>query len=171
MREKFMISFSKVVSRQGVEVFSSAQSRKDALKQLAPLLEEQLLEHEMSRQELYDMAIEREHVGSTSVGHGIAFAHCNSDNFKKLYAVIGIFPDGILSWSTPDDEPVYILFLIASPGKEACRYFAFISHISRMLRAEELVSALKQSRDPDYIYDFFAGWEKKYSKQLNSCGR
>lgn len=166
-----MFFFEKIVSQDGIAVYPGLQSREKAIEKLSLLLEKQLSANEVSCRELYEMALEREHVGSTSVGHGIAFAHCNSDCFKHLYAVIGIFPEGIHSWDTPDDEPVHILFLIASPTVEACRYFAFISHVSRMLRSRELAMAIISSSDPAYIYDFFAGWEKKYGNGQSTCQR
>ncbi len=161
--------FEKVVSREGVEIYSAPHSREKALYKLSLLLKKQVSDEEATCRQVYDGAIEREHIGSTAVGHGVAYSHYNCESLKRLYAVVGIFPDGIVAWESPDDKPIHILFLIASPDKESCRYFAFITHISRMLRSNRLITEMKNSNNPDHIYDFLLQWERKHGTQLYVC--
>src|SRR5687768_15887926 len=64
--------------------------------------------------DLYARLREREELGSTAIGRGVAIPHCKLPDLERALVAIGVVPRGV-EGETPDREPVRLFFLVVSP--------------------------------------------------------
>ncbi len=85
------------------------------------------------KEELLRVLMEREKLGSTAIGNGIAIPHVKSSLVNGLVAALGISRDGV-DFEALDGEKVYILFLLISPVDAAGPHLKALARISRLLK-------------------------------------
>ncbi|MCK4859751.1 MAG: PTS sugar transporter subunit IIA [Candidatus Omnitrophica bacterium] len=90
--------------------------------------------------------MEREALGSTGIGQGIAIPHGKSDTIKKLTGAVGISRRGV-SFNALDGEPVYIFFLLVAPRDSSGPHLKALARISRLLKDKNFCLALRQVKD------------------------
>jgi len=85
------------------------------------------------RNKLIDALIDRESLGSTAIGQGIAIPHAKSDCVNKLVAAFGISKKGV-DFDSLDGEPAHIFFLLIAPQDSAGPHLKALARISRLLK-------------------------------------
>jgi len=104
--------------------------------------------------------IERENLGSTGIGQGIAIPHGKTDKVKELVAVFGISHKGV-NFESLDGEPVYIMFLLVAPKETAGPHLKALAQISRLLRDNYFCELLRRCKTPDEVYELIRKEEDK----------
>lgn len=92
--------------------------------------------------------LEREQLGSTSVGDGFAIPHCKLQGIKKIKIALARFSEGI-PFAAPDGEPVSFFFIVLSPPDQPAAHLQVLSQIARVLKRKELRAELLAAADPD----------------------
>ena len=110
-----------------------AQNKKDAIIELIELLKES--KKIKKTDEIIDVVLERENLGSTGVGHGVAIPHGKTDVLSEQVGVLGISKKGI-EFNSLDGEPVYIIFLLVGPVEVTGQHLKALSRISRLLERQ-----------------------------------
>jgi PTS system nitrogen regulatory IIA component len=100
---------------------------------VAPLI---ALHPELNRHDLMHTLCERERMGSTAVGEGVAIPHGKVAGLEVTLLVVGRSRDGIL-FHAPDNKPCHIFFLILTPEHGAGQHLRLLAQIVR--RAKEPV--------------------------------
>ncbi|MEN3013772.1 MAG: PTS sugar transporter subunit IIA [Endomicrobiia bacterium] len=85
------------------------------------------------KEEAFKSVMERESVGTTGVGSGVAIPHGRCAGVEKLVGAMGIAPDGV-DFNSLDGEPVYFVFLILSPLEATGDYLRAISAVARFFK-------------------------------------
>jgi len=93
---------------------------------------------------------ERESLGSTALGHGVAVPHCRLPGVSKLLLAIGLSRKGV-DFSAEDGKPVKVFFLLVSPDNAAVEHLQCLAAISKWVKGEHLDSLL-DLREPEAIY-------------------
>jgi len=88
--------------------------------------------------------MEREKLGSTGIGQGIAVPHTKTEQIDDLVGAVGISDDGV-SFDALDGEPVYIIFLILAPSKSIGLHLKALAKIARLLKDKTFRNALRKS--------------------------
>src|SRR3990167_9562056 len=101
---------------------------------------------ESGKEKLGKVLLDREALGSTGIGQGVAVPHCKCDCAKKLVAAFGISRKGV-NFGSLDGEPVYIFFLLIAPEESAGPHLKALARISRMLKDKYFRELLKKSKD------------------------
>jgi mannitol/fructose-specific phosphotransferase system IIA component (Ntr-type) len=96
--------------------------------------------------------LERERLGSTSVGDGFAIPHCKLPGIKTIKIALARFNDGI-PFAAPDNTPVSFVFIVLSPPDQPAAHLQVLSQIARVLKRKELRSELLQAPDSDAVVD------------------
>jgi nitrogen PTS system EIIA component len=104
-------------------------------------------------EELYRKLWEREELGSTALGSGIAIPHCKLPDIQKGVVALGIVPEGV-DFGAADGRPVRLFFLVLSPSQSAAEHLQVLAAISRWVKSGQRVERILQLRDPAAIYDF-----------------
>jgi nitrogen PTS system EIIA component len=88
-----------------------------------------------------EAVIVRERQQSTGLGHGVAVAHGRVSQAGRVLIALGLSRPGI-PYNAPDDAPVHLLFVIASPPEMNLDYLRALSCLVRALREREVREAL-----------------------------
>lgn len=102
-------------------------------------------------QRLLDALMERERLGTTGVGHGIAIPHARLGDLDRL---VGIFArlDQAVDFEALDDQPSDLIFLLLAPSAADADSLRALARISRLLRDAALRQRLRQERDRHAVY-------------------
>ena len=125
-----------------------ANSKKQVLQELAEKAAERT---GLSEREIFDKVIQRERLGSTGVGNGIAIPHGKIENLAGLVGVFGRLYHPI-EFDALDDQPVDLIFLLLAPEDAGADHLKALSKIARMLRNGDTVTRLRAARDAETIY-------------------
>ncbi len=100
------------------------------------------------RADLISRVLERERIGSTGFGKGIAVPHVKHKSVKKLAAAIGLAPGG-LDFNALDHQPVYTVFLLLSPADKPDDHLQAMEVIFKHLSQETFRRFLRQAQTAD----------------------
>jgi PTS system nitrogen regulatory IIA component len=103
--------------------------------------------------DLYQKLLEREQLGSTGIGGGIAIPHTKLQGLKSGVVALGMVPQGV-DYGAVDGQPVRLFFLVVSPSGAPAEHLQALAAISRWIKAEGRAERLLALRDPTAIYDF-----------------
>lgn len=91
--------------------------------------------------------IEREKLGSTSVGNGFAIPHCKLGNLEEIVVALARFDAGVDFCDTKNHDPVRVFFVVLSPPDQPAEHLQVLSQIARILKNDELRSELLDRED------------------------
>jgi len=105
----------------------------------------------LPEREIFDVILQRERLGSTGVGNGIAIPHGKLNN---LPSIIGIFArlDTPVDFEALDDQPVDLVFLLLAPEGAGADHLKALSRIARVLRDHDMVAKIRSSDSANAIY-------------------
>ncbi len=112
------------------------------------------------KKKIFDILIERENLGSTGIGQGIAVPHGKTDDVGKLVAALGISKKGV-DFNSLDGEPVYIFFLLIAPKDSAGPHLKALARISRILRDASFCDILRKSETVEQMYNLIIKEDEK----------
>ncbi len=96
--------------------------------------------------------LEREKLGCTGLGGGIAIPHCKLPDLDDV--VIAVATTAVLiDFGAPDGIPVRVLFLVASPSYAAAAHLQALARISRLLRTPGVADALREASSVERLRD------------------
>ncbi len=131
-----------LLSTENISVDIKSENKEGVLSQLLDILIESKKVSSKEKDELLKVLLEREALGSTAIGNGIAIPHVKSPLVKDLVAALGISKDGV-DFDALDGEKVYILFLLISPADAAGPHLKALARISRLLKDKSFRAVLK----------------------------
>ncbi len=107
----------------------------------------------LPEREIFDVILQRERLGSTGVGNGIAIPHGKLTSVKSI---IGIFArlEAPVDFEALDDQPVDLVFLLLAPEGAGADHLKALSRIARVLRDQDLVAKLRATASASAIYAF-----------------
>ena len=142
------MQLSDILQKESINIDIKAKDKKDVLKELVKTLSDYPAENE---RKVMKVLLERENLGSTGIGQGIAIPHGKLDNIDKIYVALGISKEGI-DFNSLDGEPVYIFFLLLAPKKAAGPHLKALARISKILRDPSFCNILRKANDIETVY-------------------
>lgn len=95
--------------------------------------------------------LEREALGSTGVGGGVAIPHCKVDSIEEV--VVSVATTSVpVEWGAVDGKPVQLLFLVASPASKPAAHLQTLAAISRWLKQDRHSQRLVSAADPEAVW-------------------
>jgi PTS system nitrogen regulatory IIA component len=104
--------------------------------------------------DLHARLMEREQLGSTAIGHGVAIPHCKLSHIEKVVLAVVRVPEGI-SFETPDDQPVALFFVVISPQGNPASHLQALAAISKWIKDRGHLEAVRKVRSAQELYDCF----------------
>jgi PTS system nitrogen regulatory IIA component len=102
---------------------------------------------------------EREQLGSTGIGDGIALPHCRTDLVERTLIICGIMQKP-LPWGAPDLQPVELVFLIVNPDRYPEQHLQAIRMVSMALQQTDFKHGIRRA--------FFQNDLQKYLKRVSN---
>ncbi len=125
-------------------------SKKRALQTLAELLAEG--DPELKSRKVFDQFCERERLGSTGLGNGIALPHCRMDGLEKPLAALITIADPI-DFDAPDEQPLDLLIGLMVPSEATDIHLQLLADIAKRFSEKGMGEAIRQASSADEVLD------------------
>ncbi|MFQ5735732.1 MAG: PTS sugar transporter subunit IIA [Thermodesulfobacteriota bacterium] len=103
----------------------------------------------LDRKAVLDSLLDREKLGSTGIGHGVAIPHGKIKGVNEIMVFFGRSRKGV-DFNSMDKQPVYLFFIIIVPEKAAVAHLKILASISHLLKNQEFrVKLMRAQREPD----------------------
>ena len=102
-------------------------------------------------QEIYESVLQRERLGSTGVGKGIAIPHGKLARCTRIFGVFARL-DRAVDFDAVDGEPVDLAFLLVAPETAGTSHLKALARIARLLREPATTAKLRIARDPASLF-------------------
>ena len=99
----------------------------------------------------YEVLFERERLGTTGVGNGIAIPHGKLAALTRLYGLFARLETPI-DFEAIDEQPVDLIFLLLAPEQAGADHLKALARISRLLRDRSMCEKLRGSDTADALY-------------------
>jgi len=108
-----------------------------------------------SERAIFEILLQREKLGSTAVGNGVAILH---GKLSKLGRLFGLFArlERPIDFEALDGQPVDLVFLLLAPEAAGADHLKALARVARLLRDPEIARKLRESRDADALYAVLA---------------
>ena len=130
-----------------------AANKKQALQELAKRAAELTgaPDRQIHERQVFDTLLERERLGTTGVGNGIAIPHGRLPGLDKLY---GLFArvERPIDFDSIDEMPVDLIFLLLAPESAGADHLKALARVSRLLRDKGVCEKLRGAESADAIY-------------------
>ena len=146
-----------LISPRCIKVSLDGKTKNEVIAELVDLLVS--VKKIPNRDAIYDALIEREEVGSTGIGRGVALPHAKCAEVKDIYVACGISTQGI-DFDALDREPVYIFFLILAPRSAPGRHLKVMSILTRLLSRTSAREELVKAQTPDEVYAILSKYDE-----------
>lgn len=142
------MDLSDLLSPDAVLPSLKAKSKKQALQELA---HKAAALTGLKEQDILETMLQRERLGSTGVGRGIAIPHGRIASLKSIVSVFARLEDPI-EFDALDSEPVDLIFLLLAPEHAGADHLKALARISRLLREPAAAEKLRTSKDRAALY-------------------
>ena len=126
----------------------AATSKKQALQELAHAAAQRT---GVPERQIFDVLLERERLGTTGVGRGVAIPHGKLPGLDRIYGVFARTEHKI-DFDAIDGEPVDLLFLLLAPEGAGADHLKALARVSRLLRDPATCAKLRSARDGRALY-------------------
>jgi PTS system nitrogen regulatory IIA component len=101
--------------------------------------------------QIFDVLLERERLGSTGVGNGIAIPHGRLPGLRRLHGLF-VRVDPSVDFDAVDEQPVDLVFLLLAPEAAGADHLKALARVSRLLRDRQICEKLRGAENPDALY-------------------
>lgn len=137
------MDFSDLIASDGIIPSSKARTKKQALQELATRAAGAT---GLDARDIFEALLQRERLGSTGLGRGIAVPHAK---FRSLSRMVCVFArlDQPIDFESPDDEPVDLIFFLLAPEHAGGDHLKALARISRLVREPATLERLRATGD------------------------
>jgi PTS system nitrogen regulatory IIA component len=122
--------------------------KKQALQELSRRASELTGVHE---RQIFDVLLERERLGTTGVGNGIAIPHGKLAEVKSMFGLFARL-DHAVDFEAIDEQPVDLIFLLLAPEGAGADHLKALARVSRLLRDRSICEKLRGADQAEAIY-------------------
>ena len=152
------MSLKELLNEQLIKLNLESQTKIEALSEMVDLLASS---GDIKDKDLFlDSVVDREAMGSTGIGNGVAIPHGRVDVAQNLVIAFGRSKQGV-EFDSLDKEPVYLFFMLAAPKQDVGAYLKALAELSRLLKEEEFRIALLDAESNRQVIDIISRYEKK----------
>jgi PTS system nitrogen regulatory IIA component len=143
-----MMDLSDLISAEAVMPSLKANSKKQALQAVA---EKAAALTGLDEREIFETLVQREKLGSTGVGGGIAIPHGKPQKLSRMFGLFARLAKPI-DFEALDDQPVDLVFLLLAPEGAGADHLKALARIARHLREPGIAAKLRSAADATALY-------------------
>ncbi len=147
-----------VLMPDGVMEDLKARDKDELLRELSAEVSSKL--DGVDEKRLLEAIVERERLGTTGIGHGVAIPHGKIKGVAEIKVFFGRSRKGV-DFNSMDKQPVYLFFLIVAPEKAAAAHLKMLAGISHLLKNQDFRVSLMRASNSAEIYDIIAEADRK----------
>jgi PTS system nitrogen regulatory IIA component len=142
------MEIAELITPEGVVPNLRATSKKQALQELARRAAEIT---GLAERAIFDVLVERERLGTTGVGNGIAIPHGKLASLTRIYGLFARL-DKPIDFDSIDEQPVDLIFLLLAPESAGADHLKALARISRLLRDKAVCEKLRGTDSAEGLY-------------------
>ena len=142
------MSLADLIAQNSILHSLKASSKKQILQELASCAAREI---GLSEREIFDVILQRERLGSTGVGNGIAIPHGKLPNLDRIVGFCARL-DTPVDFEALDDQPVDLVFMLLAPEGAGADHLKALSRIARILRNGDTVEKIRGAQSDTAIY-------------------
>ena len=142
------MEFSNLLKPEAIRIFSSVSSKKRLLHDIAGIAEAC---YQTDYSQTVEALMERESLGPTGVGGGIALPHARLEQLDKVVGAFVLLENPI-EFDAIDRQPVDIVFGLFAPKSAGVEHLKALALVSRTLREQSIVAKLRSNPKPTTLY-------------------
>lgn len=129
-----------------------SESKEDAIRELARLMKgaQEIVDFERFLEDVF----ERERLGTTGIGDGIAIPHARTDAVGQLVIALGRSAHGV-EFESSDGKKVKLLFLMGTPEGSVSHYLRILAQLTRLIKGSTFRKKLLEARDRETVVRLF----------------
>jgi PTS system nitrogen regulatory IIA component len=143
-----LMNISDLLAPDAVLASLKAQSKKQLLLELAARAH---LQTRLPEKRIFETLIERERLGTTGVGSGIAIPHGRMAGVTAITGVFARLETGI-DYDAVDSQPVDLVFMLLAPEDAGADHLKALARVSRLLRNQATCEKLRAAKSAEAIY-------------------
>ena len=105
----------------------------------------------LPEREIFEALLERERLGTTGVGQGVAIPHAKFAGLDRLHGVFARLEQPI-DFEAIDDRPVDLIFALLAPEDAGAEHLKALARVSRLLRNQAVCTKLRATTEADALY-------------------
>jgi nitrogen PTS system EIIA component len=105
----------------------------------------------LAERELFEILLQRERLGSTGVGDGIAIPHGRVPGLDNMFGML-VRTDRPVDFEALDGQPVDILFVLLAPDHAGADHLKALAKVARLLRDRDVLGRIRSAHDAAAIY-------------------
>ncbi len=142
------MKIQEIVSPEAIVDDLRADTKEGVLRELSEVIAKSV--PKLSAEALAAILMERETLGSTGIGDGVAIPHGKVAGIERLVAAFGRSRNGV-QFQSLDGKPAHLFFLIMAPENSAGMHLKALARISRLLKDERFRRSLREAADVDEL--------------------
>jgi len=143
------MKISRLLSKSSIIANLNARDKKGVIDELALTISKTT---KASAKEIAIVLMEREQLGSTGIGGGIAIPHGKLGSVQSIIIGLGLSREGI-EYESLDNKPVHIFFLLLTPENSTGGHLRVLAQISKLLKMDQFKKELIAAESVDDIYN------------------
>ena len=149
------MNINQLIAPDRVICLNGISSKKRALENLSQLLSLGAIGYDPA--EIFNRLIERERLGSTGLGHGVALPH---GRYGEDETTIGAFVklDQGIDFDSPDNEPTDLLFALLVPEHHTDEHLQVLATLAGMFSDKEFCGKLRKCQSDEELFQNLSGW-------------
>lgn len=149
------IRLSDVLSVDRIETACQLSSKKRLMEKIASLLLQGRAQ--LDRKTVLQTLIERERLGSTGIGHGVALPHGRINGLDDVIGAVVIL-ENPLEYDSVDNQPIKLAFGLLVPAEANEQHLKILAYLARLFSDETLRSSIFNVRSNEEAYSLLTGW-------------
>ncbi|MBS3741907.1 MAG: PTS sugar transporter subunit IIA [Candidatus Cloacimonetes bacterium] len=141
-----------ILNKELCQVGIKSKKKKDILLDITELLQKSSAAAKINKDIIYDALQEREELGSTALGNGIAIPHAKLEKIDDFVLAVLTSPKGV-NFNAVDRKSVHVIFALIGPKDKPNEHLKLLSMISQILRDRNSVADIQNSKNAETLYE------------------
>ncbi|GAA6180806.1 MULTISPECIES: PTS sugar transporter subunit IIA [unclassified Shimia] len=150
------MDLSTILKPEAVRVVTAASSKKRLLQEFGDLAESA---YKLAPQPIVEALQERENLGPTGVGHGVALPHARSTQIDRVLGAF-ILLEKPVDFNAVDRQPIDIAFALFAPEEAGVEHLKALARVSRQLREPTICAKLRANPDAATLFTILTEADK-----------
>ena len=150
------MTISALLSPQRIFLVTEISSKKKLLELIANIVADQT---QLAESLIYNNLLNRERLGSTGLGHGIAVPHARVENLDKTIGCLFRLKEPV-NFEAPDNQPVDLVFTIIIPQEATEEHLMILSSLARIFSQTDVCEAIRGATSRDEIVQIIKAAEQ-----------
>lgn len=152
------MKLSSIILKENILPRLESRDRRGVLREMSQLLAK--VEPGLKEEEVYNLLEEREKLGSTGIGCGVAIPHGKIPSAKKMLGCFGKSVEGI-DFQSQDGELAHLFFVLIAPENVSGLHLKVLSRLSRMLKSKAVREQFMAAQDAEEIFGIILKEDEK----------